>query len=162
MEEFLPQVISTAVAIALFWLAKFATGKLVMNYGRRKQKAEIRRKQMRQVIFILYNILFVFVVMVIWGVQPKNLLITVTSVMAFLGVALFAQWSILSNVSASIIMYFGAPYRVGDRIRILDKDAPIDAVIENIQTFYTHIRTTDNELIVLPNNLFLQKIIAIK
>jgi small-conductance mechanosensitive channel len=59
-------------------------------------------------------------------------------------------------------MFFNAPFRIGDRIRIIDKDIPILATIESIQTFYTHIRTGDDELIVIPNNLFLQKIVSIK
>ncbi|MCD8073198.1 MAG: mechanosensitive ion channel family protein, partial [Alistipes sp.] len=84
------------------------------------------------------------------------------SILALLGVALFALWSILSNITAGIIMFFGAPFRIGDEITIIDKDTPIDAVIENIHGFYTHIRTPDNRLIVIPNNLFLQKIVSIK
>jgi small-conductance mechanosensitive channel len=74
---------------------------------------------------------------------------------------MFAQWSILSNITAGIIMFFSAPYSVGDRIHLIDKDLPIKATIENIQTFYTHIRTDENELIVIPNNLFLQKIVSV-
>ena len=59
-------------------------------------------------------------------------------------------------------MFFNAPFHVGDRIHIIDKDLSVIATIENIQTFYTHIRTEENELIVMPNNLFLQKIVSIK
>lgn len=58
-------------------------------------------------------------------------------------------------------MFFNAPFRVGDRIHIIDKDIPIIATIENIQAFYTHIRTDDDELIVIPNNLFLQKVVSV-
>jgi small-conductance mechanosensitive channel len=99
---------------------------------------------------------------IIWGVNPNNLLLSLSSIFAIIGVAMFAQWSMLSNITAGLIMFFTAPFRIGDRIHIIDKDFPIIATIESIQTFYTHIRTDDNELIVMPNNLFLQKIVSIK
>lgn len=162
LSVFLPRIIGTVIAAALLWLAKILTKKLTKRYGQHLQKSDLRIKQIRQVFAIMLNILFAIVVAIIWGVQAKSVVVVTSSVFAILGVALFAQWSILSNITAGIIMFFGAPFRVGDHIRIIDKDIPIEAVIENIQTFYTHLRTTDNEVIVIPNNLFLQKMVSVK
>ncbi|MCC8088798.1 MAG: mechanosensitive ion channel family protein [Rikenellaceae bacterium] len=162
MDDYLQQIIGTVIAILILWLSKYLANKLINSYGVKLRKTEIRRKQIKQLISILLNILFIILVAVIWGVQTRNLFVAMSSIFAVIGVALFAQWSVLSNVTAGIVMYFSAPYRVGDHIRIIDKNAPIEAVIENIQTFYTHIRTYDNELIVIPNTLFLQKIVSIK
>jgi small-conductance mechanosensitive channel len=124
--------------------------------------ADVRIVQVRHIIKILLSIVFIFTIAIVWGVDPENLLLGVSSVFAIIGVALFAQWSVLSNITAGLIMFFNAPFRIGDRIRIIDKDIPIEATIENIRTFYTHIRTGDNELIVIPNSLFLQKIVSIR
>ncbi|MCD8102904.1 MAG: mechanosensitive ion channel family protein [Alistipes sp.] len=162
LKTFLPQIIATVVAVLLLWLSKMVTAKIVNKYGTLLQKSEIRRLQIRQVISILLNILFIIVIAFIWGVKTNNLWVAISSIIAILGVALFAQWSVLSNVTAGIIMFFGAPFRVGDEITIIDKDIPIEATIENIHTFYTHIRKSDGQLIVIPNNLFLQKIVSIK
>jgi small-conductance mechanosensitive channel len=79
-----------------------------------------------------------------------------SSVFAVLGVALFAQWSILSNITASLIIFFGFPYRVGDKIKVMDKDDDISGVIEEISLFHVLIRRGD-ELITYPNTLILQK-----
>ncbi|MDR2914305.1 MAG: mechanosensitive ion channel family protein, partial [Tannerella sp.] len=119
-------------------------------------------EQVKRILSILLNITFLFMIAIIWGVNPNNLLLSLSSIFAIIGVAMFAQWSMLSNITAGLIMFFTAPFRIGDRIHIIDKDFPIIATIESIQTFYTHIRTDDNELIVMPNNLFLQKIVSIK
>lgn len=162
LKAYLPQVITTLIIIILLPLSKIVTRKLVRKYGSVTQISEPRIQQMRQVISILLNITFFLILAIVWGVRPQNILLGLSSIVALLGVALFAQWSILSNVTAGIVMFFSAPYRVGDSIHIIDKDAPITAVIENIGTFYTHIRTEENELIVLPNNLFLQKIVSVK
>jgi small-conductance mechanosensitive channel len=97
----------------------------------------------------------------IWGVQPQNLWVAFSSIFAVLGVALFAQWSILSNITSGIILFFSAPYRIGDVIKIHDKDYPIEAEIIDIKGFHTYLKTEEGESIVYPNNLLLQKGISV-
>lgn len=160
--KYIPQIIATLVAIALFSFSKYILKKIILKYGRILQKSEKVMIQVNQVISVVLNIIFIFVFAIIWGVQPQNLFIGLSSIFAIIGVAFFAQWSILSNITAGVIMFFSAPFRIGDRVRIIDKDLNIEAVIENIHTFYTHIRTDEDELIVFPNNLFLQKVVGMK
>lgn len=161
MKEYLPQIIASAIVIVLLPISRYISFNIIRKSGSIIQMPENRILQVRQVVSILLNILFLFTIAIIWGVQPDNILLGLSSVFAVIGVALFAQWSLLSNITAGIIMFFSAPFRVGDRIHLLDKDIPIIAVIENIQTFYTHIRTDEGELIVIPNSLFLQKIVSV-
>ena len=55
-------------------------------------------------------------------------------------------------------MFFSFPYKIGDKIKIHDKDSPIDnVIIEDIKAFQLHLRTDKGELVTYPNNLFLQK-----
>ena len=162
LEDYLLQIIASAVTTILFPLSRFLAKKIVSKYGQLLQIAEVRIEEVRRVILILLNITFIFIIALIWGVNPNNLFLSLSSIFAIIGVAMFAQWSMLSNMTAGLIMFFTAPFRIGDRIHIMDKDTPIIATIESIQTFYTHIRTDEKELIVIPNNLFLQKIISIK
>ena len=162
LEEFIPQIIASSVVILLLPVSKYVARKLVNKYGHVTQKAESRMRQVKQIISLIINIVFLMTLAIIWGVRPQNLLLGLSSIFAIIGVAFFAQWSILSNITAGIVMFFSAPYRAGDRIHIIDKDTPIIAYIEIIGIFYTHIRTEQGELIVIPNNLFLQKIVAIK
>lgn len=160
MKEFLPQIIATAITIVVVPLLKYIIRKIVVKYGLLTLKSEIRTSHIINVINILVNITTITILAIIWGVRPHNMLLAMSSVFAVIGVAFFAQWSILSNVTAGLIIYFTTPFRIGDRIHILDKDMPIDATIETILTFYTHLRTEDGELIVIPNSLFLQKIVS--
>lgn len=159
--EFLPQIIASAILIVLLPVSRLLSSKIIVKSGRIIQMPETRILQVRQIVNIIINILFLFCLTIIWGVQPDNIILGFSSMFAVIGVAFFAQWSILSNITAGIIMFFSAPFRVGDRIQFLDKDIPTVAVIVNIQTFYTHVRTEDNQLIVIPNNLFLQKVVSV-
>jgi small-conductance mechanosensitive channel len=84
-----------------------------------------------------------------------------SSVFAIIGVGLFAQWSILSNITSGVILFFSFPFRIGDFIKIHDKDFPIEAQIEDIKAFHTLLRTKEGELLTYPNNMLLQKGISI-
>jgi small-conductance mechanosensitive channel len=84
-----------------------------------------------------------------------------SSVFAVIGVALFAIWSILSNITSGVILFFSFPYKIGDKIKIHDKDLPIEAIIEDIKAFHLHLRTLEGELITYPNNLILQKAVSL-
>ncbi|MFC2652741.1 MAG: mechanosensitive ion channel domain-containing protein, partial [Capnocytophaga gingivalis] len=97
----------------------------------------------------------------IWGVKPDQIFLFISSILTVIGVAFFAQWSILSNVTAGIILFFSFPFKIGDKIRILDKECPIEAEIKDISSFYTLLKTASGERISLPNNLLIQKAVVI-
>lgn len=159
--DHLPQIIASAIIILLTPSSKYIVGKIIRKYGSLTLKSEPRTLHIIQVINILINFTCLVALAIIWGVQPQNMLVALSSIFAVIGVAMFAQWSILSNITAGIIIFFTTPFKIGDEIHILDKDTPIDAIIENILTFHTHLRTKDNELIIIPNSLFLQKIVSV-
>lgn len=162
MKEYLPKIIVSVIVIVLFPVSRYLLLKLISKSGHIMQMQESRIIQLKRVVSIILNVVFILTLAITWGVDPDNILVGLSSIFAVIGVAFFAQWSILSNITAGIVMFFTAPFRIGDRIQIVDKDLPVVAVIENIQTFYTHIRTEEDELIVIPNNLFLQKAVSVK
>ena len=86
-----------------------------------------------------------------------GLMVFATSLMALLGVALFASWSMLSNATAAIILFFSAPYRVGDRIRLLDGDNTVTGQIRHMGLIFITIQDELGHRYTLPNNLLLQK-----
>ena len=77
--------------------------------------------------------------------------------MAVIGVAFFAQWSILSSITSSFILFFYHPIRIGHRIKIIDKDYNWVGEVKNITAFYFFIETDEGEYISLPNSLVMQK-----
>jgi small-conductance mechanosensitive channel len=107
------------------------------------------------------NVLIIFIVITIligiWGVDTKNLLLALSSVSAVIGVAFFAQWSILSNITAGIVVYFSLNLKIGDKIKILDKDFPLEVTIVDIKTFYVHLRTNEGEKIIYSGTIRPQK-----
>ncbi len=162
IQEYFPQIIASGITVIIIPISKYIAKKIINKYSAISLRPETRTGHIKHIISVLINWTGLFTLAVIWGVKPENILIAISSIFAVIGAALFAQWSILSNITAGIILFFTTAYKIGDQINIIDKDMPIEATIETIQTFYTHLRTTDNQLIIIPNNLFLQKMISIK
>ncbi|MGM5631758.1 mechanosensitive ion channel [Apibacter raozihei] len=155
------QIISTLAACVATPLLKIIIRKIIYRYGVNSQINDLRTKIVIKYVNILINILFSVFLITIWGVTPQWIFASFASVFAIVGVAFFAQWSLLSNVTAGLIIYFTVPFRIGDTIKILDKDNPIEAVVEDIKAFYINLRTVEGEFITIPNSLILQKVISI-
>ena len=161
MWMFLPQIIGTIATIAIIAVLKILIKRIVKNYKVSNQRTEVRVNQVVRIFNIFFNIAGIIILIITWGVDTRNLILALSSILAVIGVALFAQWSILSNITAGIIIFFSAPYKIGDYISIIDKDLPIEAMVEGIYTFYTHLRTKEGVKHVFPNSLLLQKAVTI-
>ncbi|GAA3756609.1 mechanosensitive ion channel family protein [Flavobacterium ginsengiterrae] len=161
VKEYSREIIATIVLIAILIVLRMVIAKLVRRFASTSQLFEHRTNLVIKYINILMNILVTTSLIVIWGVQTEDIFITISSIATVIGVAMFAQWSILSNVTSGMILFFSFPFRIGDTIKIHDKDFPIEAEIVDINTFHVSLRTKEGEKIIFPNNLLLQKGISI-
>ena len=154
---YLPQIIATIATIVVAVVLRYALVKLITKYASLSHTLSTLIVPIRRLCTISINLLAIISLFTIWGVDKQNIFVALSSVFAVIGVALFAQWSILSNVTAGIIIFFNSPFKIGDYVQILDKDFPIEAKVVDLLTFYTHLRTDDGELHVFPNSLLLQR-----
>lgn len=160
-KEYTRELIATGIlGILLIFLRIIAT-KLVRRYAKSNQTLEHRTNLVIKYIHLFINVLAIIALIIIWGVQTKDIFIALSSITTVVGVAMFAQWSILSNITSGVILFFSFPFKIGDVIKIHDKDFPIEAEIEDIGAFHVYLKTRANEKIIYPNNLLLQKGISI-
>lgn len=75
-------------------------------------------------------------VIAIWGVQQTNVLTFITSALTILGIALVAKWSILSNISSTIIIFISHPVKLVKSITIIDKEFDIKGQVSDIGLFF--------------------------
>ncbi|MFS4492052.1 mechanosensitive ion channel domain-containing protein [Maribacter sp. 2308TA10-17] len=172
MEEFLienqKELIWTLATLLIVIIFRFIGKTTVQRIGRMSGIAEARTLLITKYVYAVLNFLAIGAVTFIWGVNFQDLGLLFSSVFAVIGVALFAQWSILSNVTAGVILFFSFPFKIGDYIRILDKEIMDEQdenenifIIEDIKAFHVHLRRHSGELITYPNNMMLQKAIAL-
>jgi len=161
LSEYNNHVVATIIALVIFVSLRITIHSLTKRFGKRAGFSEHRTTLITKYIDYFLTPLAIISIVTIWGAEGKQIFVIISSILTIIGVAFFAQWSILSNITAGIILFFSFPFKIGDRIRILDKDFPIDAKIEDIKSFYTLLKTTEGEEISYPNNLLLQKGIVI-
>ena len=92
-----------------------------------------------------------------WGIDFSGLLVLSTSIITVTGVALFASWSLISNITAYFILLTNVAYRRGNYVRILDGDNFIEGVIADVGPFSTRLLTVERETLMYPNNLILTR-----
>jgi small-conductance mechanosensitive channel len=148
--------LSSLVLIA-YLFGSGTTSRVLTRIGERKMAAPKRAKYISKVFNFAIALLSLFILFFIWGVDYHGILVFGSSVLAIGGVALFAQWSILSNLTASIVIFFYYPARIGDRIRIVDGDNSLEGTIIDITMFQVLIEDDGLNLINYPNNLLIQK-----
>ncbi|WP_235914942.1 mechanosensitive ion channel family protein [Flagellimonas ochracea] len=159
--SFKTEVLLTAVLLVFIFVVNSLGKRAIRRFGRLSSIDMNNRK----IIFYLHNLLFYGLALVglsiIWGVNLQDFSVFLSSILAILGVGFVAQWSILSNLTASVILFFNHPLRLGDRIRVLDKDFDWTGKVEDLSGFYLFMRTDDGRRITIPTNLVIQKGIEI-
>lgn len=123
------------------------------KFGFQKNRVVIINK----IITVLIYVSVVIIIAFIWGVNAEQLLLFISSFLTILGIAFFAQWSLLSNITAGLILFVNYPVKIGDSITILEKDNNISGEIKDIGAFFITLQTPEKELITVPNSLILQK-----
>ncbi|MBS4059605.1 MAG: mechanosensitive ion channel family protein [Bacteroidetes bacterium] len=161
MEPYQLQIIQTLAVIISLVAIKFLLRGIINKFMNKLHFALERKRIISKIINFFILIVAVVLITAIWGVKSQEVTIFISSILTILGVAFFAQWSILSNISSSLILFFNHPVRIGSQIKILDKEYPIEGVVVNISLFFMYIKTTEGQLVSIPNTIVLQKTISL-
>lgn len=155
------RIIQTVIVLLLSAAAHLFTRKVIKSFLKKFRFTAQRRKLTIRIINLLLSIVTIVFISAIWGVRQSQMAVFISSVMAVLGIAFVAQWSLLSNITAGLILFFNHPLKLGDHIKIIEKDFVIEGIINDITFFFVHIKTENREKISIANNIFLQKNISI-
>jgi small-conductance mechanosensitive channel len=151
------RLIETILAIASFLIIKYVIIKFLTQIQGKYKYSKYRAKPILKFINLFIFISFITLIIAIWGVEQTKLLAFITSVLTVVGIALFAQWSILSNITSALIIFISHPVKLGESVSIIDKDFNIKGKVSDIGLFYVVMKTDTDEKIMIPNNVFLQK-----
>lgn len=146
-------IIFIVATILLRLLVVKSLKRIQTKFGFQRSRIVVTNK----VVSILFSITLVVLISFIWGVEKKELLLFISSFLTIIGIGFFAQWSILSNITAGLILYFNYPVKIGDKITILEKDNNITGKIVDIDAFFITLKTPENKMITIPNGIILQK-----
>ena len=158
---YLQEEIASLVVLLIYVILRISITKLIYKFASLNHSLDQRTKLIVKYIHLLLLILALLSIIIIWGVKKDQIFLILSSIFAVVGVAAFAQWSILSNVTAGIIIFFSYPFKIGDKIKIHDKEHPVEGEIHDIKAFYMILKAEDGEVITYPNNLIMQKGVSV-
>ncbi|MCD1598111.1 mechanosensitive ion channel domain-containing protein [Rheinheimera sp.] len=153
-------IISVSVIILYFIISRRVMPLLYQVIAHSRLKAEMN-KRAAVVLHILLVLALIVVLSVVWGVDIRGLLVLASSMIAVVGVALFAAWSLLSNITAFFILLGQKAFAEGMEVRVIDGGNYLEGRIVEINLFSTVLRTKDNEQVVYPNNLLISRPVVV-
>ncbi len=156
MEAYKIQLIET-----LFTLGAFLTIRIILNYFVKLTVLKayfklVEKKEILKMINLLLLISFFAITISIWSVKQENILLVASSLLTVFGVALFAEMSILSNITACLILFFQHPIKIGDFISIQQDGHPVEGEVIEISYFFMFIKTPNRGTLSIPNALLLK------
>ncbi len=149
--------LAIAILFATYVFCYRSAGVYLERIGRSKEVHWTRVKYLTKTSRFALSIAFIIALCIVLGLGYSEVSFFFSSVFAVIGVALFAQWSILSNITASVVIFFGFPYRVGDRVKVTDADFDLSGTVEEISLFNLQLRSAAGNLVTIPNSLLLQR-----
>ncbi len=120
MEIYATKIIESLVILTVFVLIRFLVNKLIDKTITDKIIHKARTQLIRKVFNFILLTICLTLLLIIWGVKHAVVAVFVGSVLTVVGVAMFAQWSLLSNITSGIIMFFNHSVKIGDSICILE------------------------------------------
>lgn len=155
-EHLLQLLISLLVVGAYFLLQKFLLPKIEAFIA----SSNLEHASLTKAVYIfrvLYGLVALAFVLFVWGFDFNWLLAISSGILTITGVALFANWSVLSNITAFVILLIHENFKRGNFIRIVDADNYVEGVIAEINIFNTILNTAQGETISYPNNLIIAR-----
>lgn len=159
MEDYKVQIIETLVLIAVLIISSRILQRIVDKAGVKYGYHKTRIKIIKKVVSILVYLVLMGGLLLIWGIAPSQMVAYIASLFTVVGIAFLAQWSIISNITSTLIIFFNHQVNIGDRIVILDKDYQVEGKISDIGIFFIIIKVNENEYVSMPSNVFMQKMV---
>ncbi|MDB4447643.1 mechanosensitive ion channel family protein [Roseivirga sp.] len=157
LNEHLEWISISIVVILIYLISRKIIKRLVHRHGSKHDFDKSRMLYISKITGLANSIVFGILLGFIWEISLSGVSLYFASIFTVVGVALFAHWSILSNLTASVVLFFFFPYRIGSHIRIQDGDNSIEGLILDIKMFYIEIELEDGQIASYPNNLAIQK-----
>lgn len=151
LEKYLILVLKLSIGVhvlRLSYLAADAYGFLIDHWAHEKQSqlsdqlAPLATKTLKAIVVILGSLILL-----------QNFGVNVTALLAGLGIGgvalAFAAQDTVANFFGTVTILLDAPFRVGDRIKIID----IEGVVEEVGFRSTRIKTFYNSVVTIPNSV---------
>jgi small-conductance mechanosensitive channel len=151
------QIIETLVILGCYIILYFIFKTVINNFLKKTRLERSRRKMAIRAVQLFTTIGAIILLTGVWGFKQNEIALFASTILTALGIAFFAQWSLLSNITSSILIFFNHPIKFGDYVKVLHKDYHYEGEVIEMNYFFVHIKTNNNEIITIPNSHFFEK-----
>lgn len=159
MEEYQIKIVESILLVVLLVGAVKIFKSFIDKVGLKFSYNNTRTIILKKLVSVVAYVIFTGIILLIWGIPTSKVVGYIASLFTVVGIAFIAQWSLLSNITSTLVIYFNRQIRIGDTIAILDKDFNIKGTIHNIGIFFIIIEMEGSEFVSIPSNVFMQKMI---
>lgn len=152
--------VHVSLSLLVLVLYFFLHGKVIPKLECYVAEGALKNGALRSAINIfrlIYGVVSLALILFIWGFNFQWLLAVSSGIIALTGVAMFASWSILSNITAFFLLLAHQSYKRGTFIRIIEADNYVEGTISDINLFNTRLISENREYIIYPNNLLIAR-----
>lgn len=159
-QEYLIQVGLTLLTLLLHAILRRTLARLATQRAISNAFDDIRVGYIKRIVKVAALVLLVVALGIIWEISLEGLSVYIASFLTIVGVGLFATWSIVSNITASVILFFFFPFKIGSKVKIIDGDNSAEGEVVGLSLFSISIKREDGHIVYYPNNLAIQKSIV--
>ena len=165
----LVRVLLILATLLLIWLAYSLMAKGVGRMLRRHpEQARVQPVMLRWLKIVLLPIAILLLLQAA-GMSTGWFLSVITASATLVAIGFVAVWSVLSNITSSLLIIFNRFFRIGDDLEVLEPtgNEGLRGRVVDIDLFFTTIEKGDKatstvDIVRIPNNIFFQKAIRIR
>ncbi|PIB35830.1 hypothetical protein BFP72_10720 [Reichenbachiella sp. 5M10] len=154
------QLGGTVIIVGIYFILKKFLQKTILDRAIQQNFDPARSVYVKKLVGFLVLLLCFVLAGIVWEVSLKGLSIYIASILTVVGVGLFANWSMVSNITASVILFFFFPIKIGSKIKIVDGANSVEGEVLNLSLFSIKILIAEGDHIYYPNNMAIQRYIV--
>lgn len=151
------QIIETSIIVGCYIILYFIFKTVINSFLKKTRLEKGRRKIAIRSIQLFTTMTTIILLTGVWGFKQNQIALFASTILTALGIAFFAQWSLLSNITSRILIFFNHPVKLKDYIKVLHKDYHYEGEVIEMTYFFVHIKTNENEIITIPNSHFFDR-----
>ena len=155
------QIFETIIIVVCYVILYLVFKTVINNFLKKTRLERNRRKMAIRAVQLFTTITAIILLTGVWGFKQNEIALFASTILTALGVAFFAQWSLLSNITSSILIFFNHPVKLGDYIKVLHKDFHYEGEVTEMNYFFVLLKTDDNQVVTIPNAHFFDRSFSI-
>ena len=165
MNQFGWSIATSLIIILGGFVAYFLLRRGLNNFAAKKYISDSLAGVLK--ILFRWTVILVVILLILqqFGVQMTVVWAALSASVVFVGVGLVAVWSVFSNALCSLLLLIFQPFRIGDRIEIIETTGGMGlrGKVVNLNPIFTYLEEEDGNglesVLYVPNNTFFQKTI---